>query len=115
MHVSSIPMHLFTLTVPSTMSYFTMSHAARDPDLQKMLHCQIHALRLELFSSKPPHIRVNLVANRHEVLSRLTIIFSHILQFLLVCRLWTLVIIRFMNHECFAGPETELQAPATHF
>ena len=67
-------MHLVTSTVPSTMSNFTMSHAAPDFDLQKMLHGQIQALRLEFFSRKPPHIRVGLVANMQEVLSSLTII-----------------------------------------
>ena len=51
-HFSSIPMHLVTLTVPSTMSNFTMSHAAPDHDLQNMLHCQTQALRLE-FCRKP--------------------------------------------------------------
>ena len=90
-------MHLVTLTVPSTMSNFTMSHAAPDHYLQKMLQCQIQALQLAVFSRKPPHIRVGLVANRQEVLSSLTIIFSHILQFQLVYSLWTLVISRFVS------------------
>src|SRR6218665_696821 len=45
-------MHLVTLTVPSIMSNFTMSHAAPDHELQKMFHCQIQALSLEFFSRK---------------------------------------------------------------
>src|SRR6218665_3054420 len=49
-------MHLVTLTVPSTTSNFTTSQAAPNHDLQKMLHCQIQALRLEFFSRKPTHI-----------------------------------------------------------
>src|SRR6218665_723874 len=49
-------MHLVTLTVPSTMSNLTTSHAAPNHDLQKMLHCQIQALWLEFFSRKPTHI-----------------------------------------------------------
>src|SRR6218665_3929959 len=38
------------------MSNFTTSHAAPNHDLQKILHCQIQALRLEFFSRKPTHI-----------------------------------------------------------
>ena len=60
-------MHLVTLTVPSIMSNFTMSHAAPDHELQKMFHCQIQALSLQFFSRKPPYMRVGLVANRQEV------------------------------------------------
>src|SRR6218665_2960437 len=52
-HFSSIPIHLVTLTVPATMSNFTMRQAAPDHDLQKMLHCQIQALLLGFFSRKP--------------------------------------------------------------
>src|SRR6218665_3841578 len=55
-HFSSVPMYLVTLTVPSTMSNFATGHAAPNHDLQKMLHCQIQALRLEFFSRKPTHI-----------------------------------------------------------
>src|SRR6218665_2693228 len=106
-------MHLVTLTVPSTMSNFTMSHAAPDHDLQTMLQCQIQALQLAVFSRKPPHIRVDLVANRQEVLSSLTIIFSHILQFQLMY-MYTA-----SEHQSSAASyvpcrtQTELQAPAT--
>jgi len=74
-----------------------MSHAAPGHDLQKMFHCQIQALWLIFFSRKPPHIRVGLVANGQELLSSVTIIFSHILKFQLVYRVWTLVISRFMS------------------
>src|SRR6218665_1628764 len=49
-------MHLVTLTVPSTMSNFTSRHGAPKHYLQKLLHCQIQALRLEFFSRKPTHI-----------------------------------------------------------
>jgi len=66
-HFSSIPMHLVTLTVPSTISNFTISHAAPGYDPQKLRHCQIQELRLEFFYRKPPQIRVGLVANRQEV------------------------------------------------
>src|SRR6218665_395304 len=54
-HFSSRPiqLHLVTLTVPSTMSNFITSHAGPDCELQKMLLCQIQALRLEFFSRKP--------------------------------------------------------------
>src|SRR6218665_1335134 len=55
-HFSSVPMHLVTLTDPSTMSNFTTSHAAPNHDLQKMFHCLILGLRLEFFSRKPTHI-----------------------------------------------------------
>src|SRR6218665_860914 len=60
-HFSSVPMHLVTLPVPSTMSNFTTSHAAPNHDLQKMLHCKIQALWLEFFSrtSRPPSRRIS--------------------------------------------------------
>jgi len=90
-------MHLVTLTVPLKMSNFTMSHAAPDHDLQKMLHSQIQVLRLEFFSKMLPHLHVGLIANIQEVLSSLTITFSYILQLQLAYRLWTLVISRFMS------------------
>src|SRR6218665_3266586 len=85
MHFGSIPMHLpilVTLTVSSTMPDFTVNHAASDHDLQKMLHVLsiIYAyplFKLEFFSRKPPHIRVGLIAYMQEMLSSLTIIFSH--------------------------------------
>src|SRR6218665_1154820 len=55
------------------MSNFTMSHAAPDHDLQKMLHCQFQALQFEFSSRKPPRIHVVLVANRQEVQIKLVI------------------------------------------
>src|SRR6218665_392649 len=97
MHFGSIPMHLVTLTIPSTMSNFTMSREAADHDLKKMLHCQIQAVRLELFSRKPPHIHVGQVANRQQVHSSLMIIFSHLLQIQLMYSLWMSVTSRVLR------------------
>src|SRR6218665_369787 len=65
MHFSSVPMQYNT--VPSTMSNFTTSHAAPNHDLQKMLHCQIQALRLEFFSRKPTHIMCGSIC-KHDLL-----------------------------------------------
>jgi len=56
---------MVAVTVPSTMSKFTMSHAAPDHDLQEMLlHRQVKSFRLEFFSRKPLHIRVCLVTKK---------------------------------------------------
>src|SRR6218665_1590060 len=79
------------------MSNFNMNYNEPDHELQKMVYCQIQELRFEYSLRKPPHIRVGLVANMQEVLSSLTIIYFHILQFRLVYRLWTSVISRFLR------------------
>ena len=97
-------MHLVTLTVLSTMSNFTVSHAAADYDLQKMLNCHIQALRLEFFQRKPPHIRVGLVANRQEVIF---IADDHLLPHLKISAVVPpLDISHRPLQECFAGPQT---------
>ena len=83
----------------------TGSHAAPDHDLQRMLHHQVQALRLEFFSTKPPHIRVGLVAKQAEGVSSLNSTFSHISQLQLEyhrahrirLRLWTSVISGFLR------------------
>ena len=90
------------------MSNFTVSHAP-DHDLQKMLQCQIPAL----FCWKPPQILVGLVANRQEVLSTMTIIFS--LTFTIPSGVPPLDISHQPLHACLARPQTELQAPVTHY
>src|SRR6218665_1634644 len=97
MHFGSIPMHLVTLTIPSTMSNFTMSLEATYHDLKQMLHCQIQGLRFELFSGKAPHTCLGQVANRQQVHSSLMITFSHLLQIQLVYCLWISVISRFLR------------------
>ena len=44
----------------------TSSHAASDHNLQRVLHRHIQTLRFELFTRKPPHIRVGLVSEHTE-------------------------------------------------
>src|SRR6218665_2962540 len=53
-----MPMYLFTLPVVSTMSNFTMYHLKLQPQTMifRMLHRQVHALRLELFYKKPSYV-----------------------------------------------------------
>src|SRR6218665_260848 len=81
MHFSSIPMHLVTLTVPSTMSNFTTNHAAPNHDLQKMLHCQIQDLRLEFFSRKPTHIMCGSSCKHDLLLEALLLSWQQFLHF----------------------------------
>ena len=91
-----------------------MNYNEPDHELQKMVYCQIQELRFEYSFRKPPHIRVGLVANMQEVLSSLTIIYFHILQFRLVYR---------PGHQssaasyvpCRVSDRTTLQALATHY
>src|SRR6218665_1951156 len=42
----------------------TSSHAFSDHNLQRMLHHQVQAIRFELFTRKPSHIRVGLVSKQ---------------------------------------------------
>ena len=76
-----------------------LHYSALDHDLWEMLHCQIQALRFEFFCRKPPLIglRVGQVAKMHKVISSLTNISSHTLQFQLVCRLRTSVISAYLR------------------
>src|SRR6218665_2018646 len=91
-------MHLVTLTVPSTMSNFTTNHAAPNHDLQKMLHCQIQALRLEFFSRKPTHIMCG-SSCKHDLL---------LLEALLAAILLA-AILHFSHHSCRSSSDFNLR------
>ena len=71
-------MHLVTLAVPSTMSNaVTQPRSTRLYAIQKMLHCQIQALRLNSYTGNLlTYIGMGLVANRQEV----TFIAGHYLR-----------------------------------
>jgi len=92
-------MHLVTLTVTSTMSNFTTSHAVPSYDLQKMLRCQIQALWLKFYtcgpSCKQAGSKLSFIADDH-LLPHLTI----------PPGVPPLDTSHRPLHECFAGPQT---------
>lgn len=121
MHFSNMPMHLVALSIPSTICRRpTGSQAAPDHDLQRMLHHQVKALQLEFFSTKPPHICMDLVANRQKVLF---IAEQHLLPHLLTPAgvlpsprdsIEPLDVGHKWRPACLAAPQTELQALLTN-